>query len=217
LMGVAADYDADCRAITGQTERVRLICYQTATRDLTIARAQLEAAQLSPLIVMACPMYQFTYGDSLHITAASSKWLGGYYGLVQKRVTIDGLDWEPLMPVASQISGSVIDLTFNKQGLLFDTASLPAQANQGFTVFNAAGVAQPIASVAILQPNRVRITLASGSPAAGWSVKYGHGNMTGRADAFVGGGGNLRDRAGDALTYNGNRMDNWSVIFNWTL
>lgn len=217
LIGVASDYDADCRGITGQPERVILICYQTATRDLTIAQAQLEAAQLSPLIMMACPMYQFTYGDSLHITAASSKWLGGYYGLAQKRVTIDGLGWEPLMPRAGHISGSVIDLTFNKSGLVFDTATLPAQSNQGFTVFNAAGVAQPIASVAILQPNRVRITLASGSPAAGWAVRYGHGNMTGRADAFIGGGGNLRDRAGDALTYNGNRMDNWAVIFNWTL
>jgi len=217
LVQLAADYDADLKAVTGQAEPVYLICYQTATRDLTIARAQLEAMQTSPLIVMACPMYQFNYGDSVHIDAASSKWLGGYYGLAYKRTVIDAEPWEPLMPVASQISGSVIDLTFNRSGLVFDTTSLPAQTNQGFTVFDGGGSAQTISTVEIIQPNRVRITLASGSPAAGWSVKYGHGNMTGRADAFVGGGGNLRDRAGDLLTYNGNRLDNWSVIFDWTL
>jgi len=217
LIQLAADYDTDLKAVTGQAEPVYLICYQTATRDLTIARAQLEAMQTSPLIVMACPMYQFNYGDSVHIDAASSKWLGGYYGLAYKRTVIDAEPWEPLMPVTSQVSGSVIDLTFNRSGLVFDTTSLPAQTNQGFTVFDGGGAAQTISTVEIIQPNRVRITLSSGTPAAGWSVKYGHNNMTGRSDSFVGGGGNLRDRAGDILTYNGNRLDNWSVIFNWTL
>lgn len=217
LIQLAEDYNNDLKAVTGQSEPVYLICYQTATRDLTIARAQLEAMQTSPLIVMACPMYQFNYGNDIHIDGPSSKWLGGYYGLAYKRTVIDAEPWEPLMPVASQISGSVIDLTFNKSGLVFDTASLPPQADQGFTVFDGGGAAQSISSVEIIQPNRVRITLVSGAPAAGWAVKYGHGNMTGRTDAFVGGGGNLRDRAGDILSYNGNRLDNWSIIFDWTL
>lgn len=217
LIQLAEDYDTDLKAATSQDEPVYLITYQTGTRDQTIAYAQLEAMHLSPLIVMACPMYQFEYGDAVHIVAASSKWLGGYYGLAYKRVVIDAQPWEPLMPVAAQFSGSVIDVTFNKSGLVFDTTSLPAQTNMGFSVQNGSGTEQTISSVAILQPNRVRITLSSGTPAAGWTVKYGAAEMTGRSDAYEGGGGNLRDRAGDALTYNSNRMDNWAVLFNWTL
>lgn len=217
LKTLASDFNTDGKAITGQHNDVRLICYQCSTASTAISLAQLDASNESPLITMACPMYQFTYGDSQHIDTTSAKWLGGYYALAYKRTVIDGEDWKPLQPVGHAVLGSTIDLIFNKDGLTLDTTLVPAQTNSGFTVKNGASVAQTISSVEILGPNRVRITV-SGTPAAGWSVQYGFNTATGKSP-YVSGAGNLRDSQGDTLTYTAisKTMHNWCVIFNYTI
>lgn len=220
LAQLVEDYNTDGKAITGQFNDVRCITYQCSTGvNQTIALAQLELSNEHPLVTMACPMYQFEYGDTLHITAQSSKWLGGYYGLAYKRTIIDGdKNWKPLQPVGHAVLGSTIDLIFNRTGLVLDTTAVPAQTDYGFTVKNASAVAQTITSVAILSPNRVRITV-SGTPAAGWTVGYGRNTATGRTDAYTGGCGNLRDSQGDTLVYEAisKPMHNWCVIFDYTI
>lgn len=217
LIQLANDYNDDGKAITGQHNDVRLITYQCATAGTAIPVAQLEASNECALITMACPMYQFTYGDSAHIDSTSSKWLGGYYGLAYKRTVVDGQEWKPLQPVAHAVLGSAIDLIFNKNGLTLDTTLVPAQTNFGFSVKNGSGVVQTISSVEVLAPNRVRITV-SGTPAAGWSVQYGFNSATGKSP-FVGGCGNLRDSQGDSIVYEAisKPMHNWCVIFNYSI
>lgn len=218
LIQLAKDYDADGRAITGQGTPVRFITYQCATANVAnIAQAQLEASNECPLITLACPMYQFDYGDTQHVDSTSAKWLGGYYGLAYKRLVIDGQDWKPLQPVAHAVLGSTIDLVFNKSGLVLDTTLVPAQTNYGFSVKDGSNVAQTISSVVLIAPNRVRITV-SGTPAAGWSVQYGNNSASGKSP-FVGGCGNLRDSQGDVITYAAisKPMHNWCVIFNYTI
>jgi hypothetical protein len=221
LKQLVSDYNTDAKAITGQYNNAIFITYQTASvANMDIALAQLEVANENPLVYMACPMYQFEYGDYLHITATSSKWLGGYYGLVYKRVVIDKQDWQPLQPVAHAINGNVIDLIFNKTGLVFDTTQVPAQTNQGFAVVNGAGAAQTISAIAIVAPNRVRITMAT-TPASGWAIKYAH-TSTGFpvfSPAYAGGAGNLRDNQGDTIVYSAisKPMHNWCVIFNYSI
>jgi hypothetical protein len=215
LKTLAVDFDADIRAITAQALPTLTITYQTATRDMDLAQAQLEAALEHPLIVQACPMYQLEYGDSLHITAASSQRLGGYYGLAYKYAIIDGADFQPLQPIGHFVSGSTISLTYNRSGLVLDTTSIPAFTNSGFAVFDGGGTPVTISGVAVVSPNRVRITV-SGTPAIGWRVEYGVA-ASGRSDAFVGLGGNLRDNTGESLRYKGNRMDNWCMINRYQL
>lgn len=215
LIQLAADFNADGKAITGQAQPVHFITYQGsryAGRD-TVTRAHLEASERIPYIHCATPIYFMPFYDGTHLTAAGSKWLGGYYGLVYKRVVIDRKTWEPLKPVHHTLAGNVIDLQFNKEGLIFDTTLFPAQANMGFTVHDAGGAAIAVSSVSITGPSRVRITCAS-PPQPGWRVKYGHIQTVGKAN-WTGCGGNLRDRQGDTLTYAGNAMHNWCVILDY--
>jgi hypothetical protein len=217
LKQLAEDYNTDGKAITGQFNDVSFITYQTATVNKNIAKAQLEASNESGLISMACPMYQFEYGDDKHITAESSKWLGGYYGLVYKRAVVDRKEWKPLQPVGHAIAGDTIDLIFNRTGLVLDTTLIPAQTDSGFEVRDAASGVISISSVEVVAPNRIRLTLAS-TPGAGWSIRYGYNSATGKSP-FVGGCGNLRDSQGDRIIYSAisKPMHNWCVIFNYSI
>jgi len=211
----AKDYNTDSKAITGQFNDVITISRQVTSSNRVIALAQLEASELCPLIVIACPMYQFDYYDSAHIGATAAKILGGYYGLVYKRVIIDGLKWQPLKPISHSISGNTIDLFFNKEGLTLDTTLVPSQANSGFTVRDAGDATITVSSVAVISPNRVRITCAT-TPTVGCTVHYGREAATGKGP-YVGGCGNLRDNQGDSIVYLSNPMHNWCVLFAYTL
>ncbi|MEC5213329.1 hypothetical protein RCH06_001875 [Polaromonas sp. CG_9.5] len=219
LKQMIADYQIDGKAATGQISPILCIGYQLsgyAARD-TIAPAQLELSEESPLFKVATPIYFMDFYDGTHLKGQSSKWLGGYYGLVYKRVLIDGKDWQPLKPVQHAVLGNTLDLYFNKEGLVFDTVGMPAQVNQGITVFDGASAVVAISAVSIVGPNRVRLTFAT-PPQPGWTVKYGHINVVGKTN-YTGGGGNLRDSAGDQLVYAaiGKPMHNWSVLFSRTI
>lgn len=214
-MALADSFNTDGKLATGQTQDVVFITYQNASNgNKSVPVAQWEAANEHPLIYLATPMYFMDYSDFQHINNVSSKLLGGYYGLVYKRVVVDGENWEPLQPRGVQPVGNHVDITFNKSGLVLDTTLMPAQTNFGFSVDNA-GAAVAITSVAVLPGNRVRLTLAA--PAQpGWKVRYGHNSVTGKTP-FVGGGGNLRDRQGDVIKYANKPLHNWCVIFDWEL
>lgn len=215
LIAMAQDIDDDAKAITGQKNDVITITYQCGRSPRSTAHGLLEAADRATKIYIACPIYQFDFGDYTHITAASEKWMGGYYGLVYKRVVIDGLDWQPLRPVSHSVNGTVLDLFFNKTGLVLDTTLMPAQTNYGFRVNDSGGTAQTISSVAVMAQNRVRITLAGSVPAGGF-VTYGQDAGVGK-EPCVDGMGNLRDNQGDMHKYDGNPLHNWCVLFSYPL
>jgi hypothetical protein len=223
LIGLAQSYRTLGKAATGQDHDPLFVtwqlCVSTAGAD-RVSRAQLEAANENPgLIWCSGPTYHLPRLDGTHFTNVGYKWLGAMFGLVYKRVVIDGKDWSPLQPTHHTVVGSAVDLHFNKRGLVFDTAGdLPAQTNMGFTATEADNTTPvTVSSVAIVGPDRVRVTLAS-TPQPGWRIKYGHSAMTGiTAWTYTGPGGNLRDNAGDLLTYDAisKPMHNWCCIFNF--
>lgn len=207
LRQMVADYNADAKAITGQTEDVICITYQLSSQTIKdISLALLDAGEQDPLIYTACPMYFFEYGDSVHITAESSKWLGGYYGLVYKRVKIDKVDWKPLSVKEIRKQGAILNVQFHvpEAPIVFDTVSVGPKTNYGFSLVDSAGVALSISSVEIIQRDTVKVTAAATIP-AGAKLRYG----------FSAGGGNLRDSQGNTLIYEAinKPMHNWCVIF----
>lgn len=217
LKQLAADYNTDGKAITGQKHDVQFISYQLCrTGSLnTVTPAQLEASEEVAYIHIATPTYFMDFYDGVHLTAAGSKWLGGYYGLCYKRTVIDRKEWAPLKPVSHTVVGNSVVLTFNKEALVFDTTMMPAQTNYGFTATDSGGTPVTITSVAIVGTNRVRLIFAS-TPQPGWRIKYGHINVTGKTN-YTGPGGNLRDSQGNTIVYSAisKPMHNWCVIFNY--
>jgi len=219
LKQFADDSAADIRQRTGQyRDPILLLGQMNSQYTRQIPLAQLQAANEHPLIYLAGPSYQFSYGDSQHRDSEGQKNYGGLLGLVFKRIDVDGIAWEPLQPVSHSIFGNAIDVVFNKDGLTIDTALMPAQENYGFTLAGANGakIDGAIANVQRIDSRRIRITL-SNAPTLGQKLRYGFDTMTGRTDAFIGGGGNIRDNQGDRIKYRGLPVHNWLVVFERAL
>lgn len=219
LTTLASDYNTDLKAATGQSQTVHFITYQTgsATANRNVAQAQLAASVAVANIHLACAMYVFNYQDSQHVDATGSKWLGGYYGLVYKRVAIDGVTWSPIRPISSVKSGKFANVKFNVmvKPLVLDTTQVPAQPQGGFTLVDAGGSDIPITSVSVSSPDTVKIVANTTIP-VGAKLRYGFNPAIGKG-AYTGGAGNLRDCQGDVATYLSHRLDNWCVIFEFAL
>lgn len=216
LLQLATDNDTDLRAAMGQVSPVPTFTYQTCTRNARhIALAQFDAARQSPLIKVAFPMYMFTYIDYLHIDAASSRIAGGYFAEAIKAVQIDGnRAWAGLQIVAADLRGNDIILTYNRDGLTFDTTTIAAQTDFGFEVEDGGGTPIALSSVEVINGRQVRLTCAS-APASGWTIKYGV-DATGQG-VFDGFSGNLRDNAGLTRAIDGWPLHAWALIQNWEL
>ena len=218
---LATNYDTDFKAITGQTTPVNFISYQvgSTTANKHVALAQLQASIDSALIHLACPMYQFEYrGDGVHVTADSSKWLGGYYGLVYKRVAVDGLTWTPTRPQSAVVVGNFVNVKFHLmvKPLAIDTVLVPAQTDYGFTLVDSSDSPLVISAVTISGPDTVKITASAPIP-AGAKLRYGFNTAVGKSGGYVSGCGNLRDSQGDVVTYYYHPLHNWCVFFEFVL
>jgi hypothetical protein len=148
-----------------------------------------------------------SYYDNIHIDSVSERILGAYFAQALKAIALDGGKWEALWPVARDVSGNFVTLTFNKSGLAIDTTLMPAQTNSGFAVSGTT-----VSGVTVINGNQVRLQCAA-APALGATVSYGV-TATGKGP-FVGRAGNLRDSRGDNLAFDSFPLHNWCVEFDW--
>ncbi|TFF58480.1 hypothetical protein EIC84_16275 [Comamonas sp. A23] len=199
--------DADTRAQTGQTKTVHTVMYQMSTQQRAISLAQLDAARSISLIALACPGYMLSYYDSIHIDSVSERILGAYFAEAIKTVGLDGGKWEPLWPIACNVSGNYVTLTFNKSGLVIDTTSMPAQTYMGFAVSGTT-----VSNVSVINGRQVRLQCAA-APVVGAMVSYG--NAAVGKGPYVGRAGNLRDSRGETLKFDDFPLHNWCVEFDW--
>ncbi|UAA39645.1 hypothetical protein KIH87_04615 [Paraneptunicella aestuarii] len=223
------DFVSDVTAITGQSEPPILITYQIAAHrryekdDFTIALSQKDVAAQKEQVYLATPMYHLEYGDdNLHLTAEGSLMLGKYYGLVAKKVLIDGTEWEPLQPETISWTPNAITIALHvPQGeLTIDTETVSEAPNYGFDIWNAENtqILDVISSVS-LNGSNITIQLSQEVP-AGSRLTYARGRPE---DPFVanrteGPRGNIRDSQGDSYQYLGQdgitrRLDNYLVMF----
>lgn len=217
--------EQEAHRISGNRNTVPLITYQMASHGYyrkntpTIALAQLEAAQQYPHIHLATPTYHLDYSDSLHLTAASSQWLGAYYGLVYKRTVIDGMDWQPLHPVKAEAvdNGIGVLASFHVPvpPLVFDEERVINPGDYGFTLVDNKNKKLPLLSINIINDNQILFVTSAIIP-KGSRLRYAF-NGSAKSGRKAGPRGNLRDSQGDTLVFDANgivrRMDNWSVIF----
>lgn len=212
---LASQYNEQGKRNAKQPDDVIFITSQISSNALpNVALAQLDAAIENHLVYLSTPLYPFNfYSDGVHLLAESSKILGGYMGLVYKKVLFDGVNWKPLMPISHTQSGNDVTITFHvpEGSLVLDTTLIQAQTNYGFSACDSGGVDIPISSVTLVDTDKVKITTSSQIPSGG-CVNYAQVAQTAPIRS-LGGCGNLRDSQGDTLTYRSWPMHNWCVIF----
>ena len=191
------NYEADLRAITGQTLSIPMFCTQQSSTPVTqdavpssvylpISAFQILAAcNAAPTkMVMVGPKYHQTYGSgSQHMSGVSQ-----YDMLAEKNgqaawAVLNGGTWRCVQPLSfsASIGASTVTITFDVMfpPLVFDTTTVPLNhqssntywANgMGFEAFDNTGILT-ISSAAIQNGNQVVLTF-SRAVAAGLCVQY---------------------------------------------
>jgi hypothetical protein len=155
IVRLAADYDQDLRAITGQSRAIPLIVTQQnadpGTGRATSTVGAWKAGVDQPgKIYCAGPKYQYGYaGDRVHLVTEQYDRLGVKYAEVLYEVVVRGNDWQPLQPVEVTRDGQTISVRFHVPfpPLVWDEAfglphqfGHPAWANgRGFEVEDSQG------------------------------------------------------------------------------
>jgi hypothetical protein len=180
------DYDADLKAITGQTRDVVVFASQQSS---VYAGYDSSAVQLWKAgndhpgqIVCTGPKYAYGYIGGLHMPAAGYERLGEKYAEVFDLVVNGGVAWKPLGPNNVSRSGAVITIDFDVPNppLVWDanlaaphqTVNTAWAKGQGFEVVDAAMKPVTIQSAAI-QGSSVVLVLAQ-APAAGTALTVGY-------------------------------------------
>jgi len=202
LQGIYTDFCTAALAETGQTENPAMFMYQTTaangnfnTASLGVQMAQLEIGLNDPGCFMVGPVYPYNSSNNLHLCANSYRWWGAMLGKVMHRVLTLGQDWKPLHITAATMRGRrvLVDFYVPFAPLVFDdpwlepgwspgtgtagAANAPfATLDKGFTVRNASGVAQTIASVVLASATQVLITLAADPAVEAHSLRYADGS-----------------------------------------
>jgi hypothetical protein len=115
---LAADYEADLQAITGQTRRIPMILSQQHPDPVTGRSTSTVAAWKAGVdhrfkIYCAGPKYQYAYaGDRIHLLAGQYDRLGIKYAEVFDKVVVRGADWLPLQPAEVTRDGQTITVRF---------------------------------------------------------------------------------------------------------
>lgn len=175
LINLKEDWNNDVRAITGQSRRIPMFTYQT--RGAVSGQAQLIAAERDPEVVMVSPTYYMysalnsergadkgNWGNWIHITGESERWLGAQYAKVMKQVIADKKPWQPLRPLKAwaEVDRKTIYVRYAVPAppLVIDTQFLPAAKGAGYAIPGGPS----IASVRLAAPDVVALELQSALP-----------------------------------------------------
>lgn len=216
-----SDYEADIKALTGQSGAIPMFISQPLAKECTAAGNPRPPwfydgllglyEQYQATFPMVGPKYVLPQNaDRIHLTNLGYRWLGEYYAKAYWRKTILGQAWDCLRPLSTSVSGSVITITFHVPvpPMVFDTTLVSNTQNYGFTY----GDTPTITGVSITNDGTgtnvgvVQITL-SGPPVntSNMTVEYAGGAMSSPR-------GNLRD-SDAVVSLNGNFLYNWCVHF----
>ena len=228
------DIDTDVKAITGQTEVVKCITWQSFIYNKSLRAKQVYdqyvgAAETYPHIICAGATYHLNNvrPANLHLDSESQDWLGAYFGVAYKRTIIDGEKFEPLKPIGSHIDGNALYIKFHVPygSLVFDSDYFDDATNEvkneGFALFAADGTEKTITNVSIVSPDTVKILCVE---EVSDTDRLTYGDISTDAYQWVNHNrGHLRDTQGDVLQYkSGNLGDahsvlplhNWCVLFD---
>lgn len=177
LYQLLSDYNADVKAITGQSEDILMIVSQQnsiTNRSASTLAAWKLGVEHPEEVVCSGPKYQYRYAqDNVHLITDGYRMLGEKYGQVYFERVVMGRNWQPLQPESATRSGRTITVDFHvpvpplEWDMNFDTPLEDIAewaAGNGFEVFGG-GKRITIESVDIVC-NSVRIACAEELPDA---------------------------------------------------
>ena len=182
------DYNADLKAITGQTTSIPVILTQQSTFPFDVGSASFSTQIAWRLGVdypgdfyCAGPKYQYDYAsDLVHLTAPQYRRLGAKYAEVYARALLSDEGWRPLQPATASIAGATITVRFDVPDPPLaweETIPPPHQqvlpewaAGRGFEVLDSTG-ALTITGVAI-EGDTIVLQLAAPPTGADLAVGY---------------------------------------------
>ncbi len=208
------DLNTDIKAITGQSEDVRFLFYQTAYKAVAsggaIALAQRDLAESNPLVDLVAPIHHLTYtSGGLHLTNASYLRLGRAFGRAIKQVLIDQRRPDCIRPVSATARGTTLTIQFRSPNpLKLDTDMLAATTNYGFKVIDDTGTLTLSNIVASGWTVTMTLNRSLGSnPKARYGLDYLGSGLKIVSGASV----NLRDSTPDTFKISGVTYPAWHV------
>jgi len=224
LLEWQSDYDADIKALTGQTLPVPMFIDQMSSFSAfgaatsMVTQLELEASRAAPdRIVLIGPKYMLPYvADGVHLTGDGERWLGEMHAKAFERVLVHGEPWHPVSPREITREGAEIKVRFwvPVPPLVLDEALVTNPGNYGFAYTDSSGAAPTIVSVMPAEEDSVRITLSAVPVGGNQRLTYAMNGIPGQpAGPATGARGNLRDS--DATTSrHGYALFNWCVHFD---
>lgn len=221
LATLVDDVNTAVKALVPDHPDIPFFIFQTGShghdsRRPSVDLAIVELDRSHPLIFFAGPMYPYqrATGDTVHFTAASYKRMGAVAGVLAKRLIIDGVAPNVLLPIEVMAQGKVITLRYAPPvlPLVLDNAAVGNPTNSGFDLVDYAGTALGISSVSVSY-DRVLIVAANPLPSI-WKLRYGFtGTYT--AGQVSGPRGALRDSQAIVFDPSGINatLRNWAGLF----
>ncbi|MBX3226567.1 MAG: SGNH/GDSL hydrolase family protein [Labilithrix sp.] len=223
-----ADYEADIRAVTGQSEPIPLLHSQLSSFVKTNLTSRIPIAQLAEHVesggktVLVGPKYQLSYAvDGVHLTNDGYRRMGEEYAKAYRKIVLEGQRWEPLRPSAVTRSGNVITVKFvvPVPPLVLDESAVKNPGAFGFEIAQDGPPAPAIQSVRVTGPDTVELTLASEPTGGNRRLRYAYtaSALGVSAGPVTGPRGNLRDSDPTQSRTGGNPLWNWCVHFDEAL
>jgi len=190
VVRLLADYNADLRALTGQTRPIAMYMSQqhafpngpgSLRERPRVNQVQWQLGQTRPSeFVCTGPKYQYPghpNGDGVHLSATAYQMLGEKIAQAYYRCEVLGRRWRPLEPVAVQRSGRVVTVRFHVPvlPLVWDTGldapAIPEWANgRGFELWS---LRENVAIESVeISGDAVNIRAAKDLPTTGLTVGY---------------------------------------------
>lgn len=225
LQNLAIQFDTDAKRITGQSNEVKCICYQTASQNIwgntanytttimDVPTAQMELVRDNDMFVASNPVYILDHSDSehIHLSAKGEKMMGLYCGIALKSVIDGSYNKKGVTPATYVISGNTLVIKCNVScpPLKIDKTWVKEIDNLGFKLLTSENV-DIIQSVGVFDDE---ITISCSQSPLNCKLFYGFNGNSGYDGRLKGSRGNICD-FGDRI-YNGDIAGKQYSISNY--